>query len=250
MKCHFFGPFLAICAAVSGCARSKPAEVPVEAPPAPASPSVDITADPSHHLAVENQYVRAFRVEVTPNTATLKHRHDHDYVSVTFGPAELSTEVEGKPPFIVKLEDGQVRFTEGSGPPHLVRNLASTPFRNITIELLQPSVPEGAPAKWDEEHGISPFRGGTREVLLVKGGVRVTKIDLHPGGVLPNHDLDSPHFVVAVSDVDLRDAAQAKGAHAVQLKAGDAKWEDAGPAYKIMNKGKQDAKVVLLEFKP
>ena len=36
---------------------------------------VEITAEPSHHLAVENEYIRAFKVEVAPHTATLMHRH-------------------------------------------------------------------------------------------------------------------------------------------------------------------------------
>jgi quercetin dioxygenase-like cupin family protein len=218
-------------------------------PTAP-SPEVDLSAEPSHHLAVENQYIRAFKVDLAPNAATLKHRHGHDYVTVTFGAAELSNEVDGKPPADVKLQDGQVRFTEGSGPAHLVRNMGQAPFRNVTIELLQAPAPAGAPSKWEEEHGVSSFKGGSREVLLTKGGVRVTKIDLKPGGALPKHELDGPHFVVAVSDLDLREAAQGKALHAVELKAGELKWEDAGPAHKLMNKGKQDAKIVLLEFKP
>jgi hypothetical protein len=245
MKWRFVGAFLTASAIASGCARAKPVAAP--APPPPPTPAVDITADPSHHVAWENQYVRALKVEVAPNATTLKHRHDHDYVTVTFGAAEISNEVEGRQPVNVKLDDGQVRFTEGNGPSHLVRNLASTPFRNVTVEILQPPTPQ---AQWEVEHGVLPFRGGSREVLLVKGGVRVTKIDLRPGGVLAKHDLDSPHFLVAVSDLDLRDASQGKASHLVELKAGDVKWEDAGPSYKIMNRSKQDAKLVLLEFKP
>src|SRR5580704_7524773 len=42
---------------------------------------VEITAEPSHHLALDNEYVRVFKVEVAPHSSTLMHRHRHDYTS-------------------------------------------------------------------------------------------------------------------------------------------------------------------------
>jgi hypothetical protein len=50
---------------------------------------VEITAEPSHHLAIENEYIRVFNVEIAPHAATLMHRHLHDYVYVTIGDAHL-----------------------------------------------------------------------------------------------------------------------------------------------------------------
>ena len=44
---------------------------------------VEITAEPSHHLALENEYIRIFKVEVALRSATLMHVHHHDYVFVT-----------------------------------------------------------------------------------------------------------------------------------------------------------------------
>jgi hypothetical protein len=234
---------------VLSCAHPKPTPAAaVSAPLPPAAPEIDVSGEPSHHVALENQYLRALKVELMPNAATLKHRHSHDYVTVTFGQAELSNEVDGKPPANVKLEDGQVRFTEGGGPAHLVRNVGQAPFRNVTIELLQ--TPEaGAPPKWQEEHGVTPFHGGSREVLFVKGGMRVSKIDLQPGGVLPKRELTGPHFMVAVTDVDLQEEGHGKGTKGVQLKAGDVDWQEGEKAHKLANKAKQPTKIVLLEFK-
>src|SRR6266496_586448 len=45
---------------------------------------VEITAEPHHRLALENQYVRVFKVDVPPHESTLMHRHRHDYIFVTF----------------------------------------------------------------------------------------------------------------------------------------------------------------------
>jgi quercetin dioxygenase-like cupin family protein len=230
-----------------GCARgqSAPAAASAPPPPPPKEVEIDVAADPSHHLAVENQYLRALKVELAPNAATSKHRHTHDYVTVAFGSAELSNEVDGKEPVKIKLDDGQVRFTDGAGPAHLVRNVATTPFHNVTIELLQDETAV-AKAQWEDGHPPPPLHGGSREVLFVKHGVRVSKLDLKPGGVLPKHELSDHCFVVAVTDVDLRDE---KGGHSIDLHSGEVKWDDGGSSHKLTNKSKQAAKIVLLEFK-
>ena len=93
---------------------------------------VEVTAEPSHHLALENEYVRVFKVEVAPHRSTLMHRHRHDYLYVTLGDAHISNEVEGKPPVDVKLADGDTRFAAGNFA-HVARNLSRQPFRNVTI---------------------------------------------------------------------------------------------------------------------
>lgn len=269
MKTHAFLPLLAACIVGFGCARWKTgASATPTTPAAPAgtttlaaststtpaatqpSSEVELSAEPSHHLAVENPYIRALKVDLAPNASTLKHRHGHDYVTVTFGSAELTNEVDGKPPANIKLEDGQVRFTEGGGPAHVIHNTGQSAFRNVTIELLQSPAPTGTPSKWEEEKAVPAFKGGSREVLVTKGNVRVTKIDLKPGGALPKQGVEGAHLFVAVTDLDLREGAPGKASRAVELKAGEVKWEDVGPAHKLTNKGKQDAKVVLLEFKP
>src|SRR5580700_8722168 len=74
---------------------------------------VEITAEPSHHLALQNQYIRVFQVEVPAHASTLIHRHRHDYIFVSLGPSEVSNEVVGKLPVTLKLQDGEVRATDG-----------------------------------------------------------------------------------------------------------------------------------------
>lgn len=64
----------------------------------PATETVEITAEPAHHLALANEQVRVFQVEVAPHASTLLHHHGHDYVFVTLGEAQISNEVAGKPP--------------------------------------------------------------------------------------------------------------------------------------------------------
>ncbi len=209
---------------------------------------VEITAEPSHHLALENEPVRAFQVEVAPHAATLMHRHRHDYFVVTLGPSEISNEVAGKPPVTLKLQDGEVRFTAGNFA-HIARNLADTPFRNVTIELLQDEkARQSPPPKWDEERALHVLEGGTQDIMFVKDGVRVSEIELQPGGMIPSHHHAGPHLLVAVSDLEMRSDVEGKGASTAQLKAGDVKWLLGGYTHTLTNVGKQKAKFVTLEF--
>jgi len=215
---------------------------------AQSAPEVEITAEPSHHLALQNQYVRVFKVEVAPHGATLLHRHRHDYVFLTLGASIVSNEVEGKTPVTLMLKDGETRFAPG-GFAHVARNLAATPFRNVAVELLQDEAARRTPPPpWDEERGLDVLPGGTKDILFVKDGVRVTETELQPGGMVPKHHHAGPHLVVAITDLDLRNDVEGKGSKPAQLKAGDIAWVEGGSTHMLTNVGKQTAKFVTLEF--
>jgi quercetin dioxygenase-like cupin family protein len=211
------------------------------------TPEVQITAEPSHHLALENEYVRVFKVEVEPHASTLMHRHSHDYVYVTIGDARLSNEVEGKPPADVKLADGDTRFTPGNFA-HSVKDLSDQPFRNVTIELLQDEKLRLMPSRWPEESSAKTFPGGRIKVLFVKDGVRVSEVDLDPGATIPSHHHDGPHLLVAISDLDLRSDVDGKGPVSGILKSGDIKWLPGGYTHTLTNVGKSPARFVTVEF--
>ena len=93
--------------------------------------------EPHHHLKIENEYVRVYYVEVPPHENTLLHQHDHDYIYVSLGPSDVVNAILDKPEIHLQLKDGETHFTRG-GFAHVARNLADTPFRNVTIELLHP----------------------------------------------------------------------------------------------------------------
>jgi quercetin dioxygenase-like cupin family protein len=209
---------------------------------------VEITAEPHHHLAVENEYVRVFKVEVAPHDVTLMHSHRHDYVFVTLGAAEVSNDVKGKTPVAVKLQDGETRFVPGNFA-HIARNLADTPFRNVTIELLQDEAAHKTPPpKWDEERGLHVLTGGTQDIMFVQDGVRVSEIELQPGATLPSHHHSGPHLVVAVTDLEVRSDVEGQGPMPGHFKSGDVKWLPGGYTHTLTNVGKDEVKFVTLEF--
>jgi quercetin dioxygenase-like cupin family protein len=212
------------------------------------APAVAITAEPSHHLALENEQVRVFRVEVAPHASTLVHRHGHDYVFVTLGDAHVSNEVQGKSPVDLQLPDGRTSFTPG-GFAHAAKNLADTPFRNVTIELLQDGKLREAPSPWPPEaEGNRELPGFRVKVLSIHDGARVSEVEIQPGATVPRHHHDGPHLVVAVSDFELRSDVEGKGPVSTTAKTGDVKWLPGGLTHTLTNTGKSPARLVTVEF--
>lgn len=219
---------------------------------AQSAPEVEITAEPHHHFAFANDQVRVFNVEVAPHSETLMHWHRHDYIFVTLGATEVINAVKGKDPVTLKLRDGDTRLLP-AGFAHIARNLASTPFRNVTIELLQDEKLRQSPAQWDpahpdEDRGLDILQAGTKEVLWVKDGVRASEVELQPGGVIPRHHHAGPHLVVPLTDAELRSDIEGKGPVAVNLKAGQSQWVPGGFTHTLTNTGHHPAKFVTLEF--
>ncbi len=208
--------------------------------------SVEITAEPSHHLVLQNEQLRAFQVEVRPHASTLLHHHAHDYIFVTLGASQVENDVEGKPPVSLKLQDGETRFVSGNFS-HVAKNLADTPFRNVTVEFLKDGN-GAAPAKWDEERGVDVFTGGSKDILFVKDGVRVSEFELQPGATVPRHHHNGPHLLIAVSDLEIRSDVEGKGAMPGSAKSGEVKWLPGGYTHTLTNVGKSAAKFVTLEF--
>src|SRR5580658_5644011 len=247
---------------------------------AQAAPEVEITAEPHHHLVFENAQIRAFYVDLSPHADTLMHWHRHDYIFVMLGATQIVNAVEGKDPVTAKLQDAQAGFTPG-GFAHVVHN-QDRPFRNLTIEILQddklrqsPAHPGSAhsdPAHPEEDRGLEVLQGGTKEILFVKDGIRVSEFELQPGGMIPLHHHAGPHFLVAVNDFDLlsdvtaidpttgstsvatsgktsgtapEKAPERKlGKISTHFMSGQVKWVPGGYSHTLTNSGKTPAKFV------
>jgi len=211
------------------------------------APEVEVTAEPHHHLTLENKSVRVFKVEVPPHSDTLMHWHRHDYVYVTLGKSEVANAVKDKAPVTVTLQDGETRFSPATFA-HIARNLSDGPFRNVTIEILEDESLRTSTAHWDEDRGLDILANGTKQVLFVKDGIRVSEFELQPGAVVPMHHHTGPHLLVAVSDLDMRSDVQGQGPMPGHFKSGDSKWLPGGYSHTLTNIGSKPAKFVTLEF--
>jgi uncharacterized RmlC-like cupin family protein len=210
-------------------------------------PSVEITSEPSHHLVLQNEYVRVFDVTVAPQASTLVHRHNSDYLFVTLGDSDVVSARVGEKPVALQLKDGEVRYTPGNFA-HAAINKSDRPFHNITIELLKPSTNVQPCEVNCSRDPVGP--GGTSTTRIYYSDQwAIALITLAPAGRLEREMHGNPHLVIAVSDLDLASQTGA-ASNSIQRQPGGLLWMPAGHAYTMVNKSQKPAKFVTLEFKP
>jgi hypothetical protein len=221
---------------------------------AQSAPEVEITAEPHHHLTLENKSVRVFNVDVPPLSDTLMHWHRHDYIYVTLGASEVVNAVKDKPPVTIKLQDGETRFSPATFA-HIARNLSDQPFRNVTIEILDDESLRHSASPWDEDRGLDVLQNGTKQILFVKDGIRVSEFELQAGACICSHSPSHPVLLVALGDLDVyttdprtHGPPEPAPAPPTHFNKGDSKWLSHGFGRPIGAAGSHPAKFVALEF--
>ena len=220
--------------------------------------SVEITSEPSHHLVLQNEYVRVFDVTVAPHATTLVHKHNSDYLFVTLGDSDVVSVRPGEKPVALKLKDGEVRFTPGNFA-HAAINQADRPFHNITIELLNPSRnvktctascdTGGCTAAVPKDHADnSPVPGCPSTIHLISADQwTISLVGLQPNATL-KRPAGGPALLVAVTKFELgRQSDDAVGPF--NRAPGGFDWIAGGRQETMHNGTSQPAQFVTLEFK-
>jgi len=212
---------------------------------------VEITSEPSHHLALENMFVRVFAVSVDPGKSSLMHHHGHDYLSVSLGDAQIMNTKQGAQPVAASFKDGDVRFTP-AGLIHAVANSGTTPFRNRTIELMQPTTNAKActescsiPIPCDSADKATC---ATVVKLFTSDQWSVTKVTLPPGAKYAQHTHLANFLTVPLTDADITMKNQDQPETTVHSKAGEQTWNNP-VVHTVTNSGKSTAQSVVLEFR-
>jgi quercetin dioxygenase-like cupin family protein len=212
---------------------------------------VEITAEPHHHPALENMFVRVFAVTVNPGDSTLMHRHGRDYLSVAVGDAQITNAKEGAQPVPVTFKDGDTRFTP-AGLVHAITNTGSKPFNNSTIELLGPTTNQKActescsiPVPCDSADKSACV---TVTKLITADQWSVTLINVPPGAKYPQHTHLANFLVVPLNDADLTRKNQDQPEVTSHSTANHVTWNNP-VVHTITNTGKTSARSVVLEFR-
>ena len=211
---------------------------------------VEITAEPHHHLVLENKLIRAFAVNVAPGESSLLHRHGRDYLSISVGDAQIMNAKQGAQPVAASYKDGDTRFTP-AGLVHAITNTGKTPFRNATVELLGPTT---NPKPCTESCAVpAPCDSADKSscVSVVKlytaDQWAVTLVTVPPGAKYAQHRHPANFLVVALTDGDVTMKNQDQTENVVHSKTGELVWNNP-VVHTITNSGKSVARTVVLEF--
>lgn len=210
-----------------------------------------VPGEPHHHLKIENEYVRVYYVEVPPHESTQLHQHDHDYLYVSVGDSEVLNAVLNKPEVHLALRDGETHFTRG-GFAHVARNLADTPFRNVTIELLKP---QGE--AHNECGGVilgqsiaicdPPFTQDWIDTQFETKEARLDLVWLFRSGKHKETDSQRAFLVVGLGRPHVK--LNAKGKSPKTLREGEMEWFDQGSDVEFSCEGCGAAQFLELTFK-
>jgi quercetin dioxygenase-like cupin family protein len=156
---------------------------------------VPIEQEPRHHLVFENEFVRAFAVEIAPHDRTLCHHHPHDYLLYVARGAEIVSAAREEEPKQLSYRDGECELAQ-AGLVHVVENLSETPFRNVVVELL--------PAAGGLRRGGDPKRiAGSPRIVLQHHEERAAIITLEMDGN-SEVEVSGPAIAVELSEKEFR----------------------------------------------
>jgi quercetin dioxygenase-like cupin family protein len=200
---------------------------------------VPVDREPRHHLRFENEYVRVFDVVVQPGDATLFHTHTSDYAYVAIGDANLKAEVMGSEPADLILKDREARFTKGP-IAHRVTNVAGTPFRNITIEILRSPGSVGA---------STPDTSPGHSIVMENDRVRIERLILEPGQSTNIHRHNLSALSVFLTKSTVRIESPGAKPEIFEYKPGDFRWRAAPVMHSIKNIGATRFEAVGVDWK-
>lgn len=202
----------------------------------PQSP-VEIKGEAHHHPKFENEFVRIWDVTVPGGEGTLWHIHRNDNVVITLAGANLRLENVSGPPVEAQWKFGDVRFAKATYT-HRAINIGTTPFHNLTIELLKPANPN--PPVLAKE--------GEREPVLENERVRVYRLSLAPGEAIAMHTHPLPGLVVTITAGEIEVTADGQTVRH-PVKADDVSWRPGPVTHSIKNVGQTTFEAVDIEVK-
>ena len=217
---------------------------------------IPLASEPHHHLALHNEYVNVYRVEVAPHDSVLLHRHDADAISVMMSDAQVTVRTPGKPDVHQKLADGQLRL-QARGYVHSTSIDGDTTYRNVTVELLLPqqgarnlcapviaALPLNCPSA--QPHPTATHRD---QPQFETDQTYLTLIRVLPHQSVAFGDPGRSELIVALDAIAVTTASGNSPGNS--LHPGDFVWLNVGkPVQVFKNNGDKEVRLVSFALKP
>ncbi len=196
---------------------------------APAQTAVELTAEPHHHLLLQNDQVRVFGFALKPGEQAYV-KHEHNFLFTMLDDCQMVLWSEGQSPitsFIFKQGDTRLFY---SGAPRGYRNDQTQTCRGAIVEFLDPKVTTyGFQA--DGQWGYGPTSIGNPvdprakfKSELALGTASVAYVQLLAGDSFPAPEKGVAELLIPVTDVDFK----TQGDIHLRKSPGEATWLGEG----------------------
>jgi uncharacterized Zn-binding protein involved in type VI secretion len=218
---------------------------------------ITMDQEPHHHLALHNDYVKVFKVEVSPGDSIVLHRHDQDTIAIAIGDQLVTVGIPGKPDVHQKNADAQVRL-QRSGYIHSTHVDGDTPYHTVAVELMRPQtdfhnvcaeILPGQPLNCPDSAKKTSSSYSSQPLLeSSETHVQLVRVLAHQSMKMA----DSPGSMHGSQVIVALDAASISAGSSKQpeqaLQPGDFVWIDVGPGRERVYQNRGDKEARLLEI--
>ena len=218
---------------------------------------IPLASEPHHHLALHNEYVNVYEVEVAPHDSVQLHRHEFDAISIMMSNSEVVVRAPGKPDARQKLSEGQVRL-QSSGYVHSTSIEGDTIYRNVTVELLfRQQGGHNLCAKVIATQGLncpseraSPLNSTRMEQPQYETDqTSVTLIRVLPHQNVTSGNTGRSELIVSLDDASVATVGETGPGN--PLRRGSFKWTAIGHAAAVFkNNSDKEARLISFRLKP
>jgi hypothetical protein len=216
---------------------------------------ITMDQEPHHHLSLHNDYVKVFKVEVSPGDSIVLHRHDQDTVAIAIGDQEVTVGIPGKPDVHQKNADAQVRLQRG-GYVHSTRVDGATPYHTVAVELLHPQtdfhnlcveILLGQPLDCPEVTSkASP--AFSSQPLLASNEIHAQLVRVLPHQSMNLVGFPTSQLMIALDPASI--SADSSKQPEEALQPGDFVWLDSGHRRVYQNHGDKGTRFIQILFAP
>jgi hypothetical protein len=229
-----------------------------------AQDSTVITMDqePHHHLALHNDEVKVFAVQVSPGDSIVLHRHDQDTIAIAIGEQKVTVGIPGKPDSHQVNADAQVRL-QRSGYVHSTHVDGNTPYHTVAVELMRPQTNFHnlcVAVLPSEPLNCLPTPVRTAPLYTTQPLLKSDQTQARLVSLLPRQSLDlsmnledahaSPDCPQLIVALDYASITGSGGGAEKILQPGDFMWLDGehNPARIFQNTGPKEARLIDIIF--
>ena len=216
---------------------------------------ITMDQEPHHHLTLQNDYVKIFKVEVSPGDSIVLHKHDQDTVAIAIGEQLVTVGIPGKPDVHQKNADGQVRL-QRSGYMHSTHVDGDSPYHTVAVELLRPQtnfhnvcaeILSGQPLNCPSPSAKEPPAFSGQE-LLASGETQVLLVKVHAHQAMSPANFSFASVIVALDPATVPSGTTKRPDR--KMQPGDFLWMESRHGFTYRNDSDKDARFIEIMFPP
>jgi hypothetical protein len=207
-------------------------------------------SDPCYRKLSSNDRLTVFAVTIAPHQSTLLASHPNDYLLISLEKSALEAAGVSGNSYVVQLDAEEMQVMKG-GWSHRLTNVGETAANLLQVEVRSEILPEhalcGLAARPCNDGQFGKTQEGTysTSTLFETPKVKLTKIELGPGGLFQTHMHAGPQVLIPLTSIHLADSSQTD----IVRNVGEAQVYAAKTTHQLRNMGTEAARFLEFEVK-